>query len=152
MTATRSLRVAPAAQLGNYNVFPGEVASARSEDILNALEAAYVDGMDVVHMSLGGNASGQQDLLTRAVDNLDRAGTVSAISAGNSGPGHYTVGSPGSAERAITSGASTVGHFVGAPVTVAGEVLDPPGLVPGGGGLPAGGRPRRFGPGPRPRS
>lgn len=110
--------VAPAAQLGNYNVFPGEVGNARSEDILNALEAAYADGMDVVNMSLGGSASGSQDLLTQAVDNLDRGGMVSAISAGNEGPGPYTVGSPGSAERALTSGASTVGHFVGAPVTV----------------------------------
>jgi hypothetical protein len=118
--------VAPAAQLGNYNVFPGEVDNARSEDILNALEAAYADGMDVVNMSLGGAASGSQDLLTRAVDNLDQAGMVSAISAGNSGPGHYTVGSPGSAERAITSGASTVGHFVGAPVTVAGRSYGAP--------------------------
>ncbi len=113
--------VAPAAQLGNYNVFPGEVGSARSEDILNAMEAAYADGMDVVNMSLGGGSSGYQDLLTHAVDNLDQAGMVLAISAGNNGPGHYTVGSPGSAERALTSGASTVGHFVGAPVTVAGK-------------------------------
>ncbi|MEJ7774786.1 MAG: S8 family serine peptidase, partial [Nocardioidaceae bacterium] len=112
--------VAPAAQLGNYNVFPGEVGNARSEDILDALEAGYADGMDVMNMSLGGAASGKQDLLTHAVDNLDRAGMVVAISAGNNGPGHYTVGSPGSAERALTSGASTVGHFVGAPVTVAG--------------------------------
>ena len=112
--------VAPAAQLGNYNVFPGEVANARSEDILNAMEAAYTDGMDVVNMSLGGGSNGYQDLLTHAVNNLDRAGMVLAISAGNSGPGHYTVGSPGSAERALTSGASTVGHFVGAPVTVDG--------------------------------
>ncbi len=112
--------VAPAAQLGNYNVFPGGITNARTEDILNALEAAYRDGMDVVNMSLGGDANGSQDLLTHAVDNLDRAGLVSAISAGNSGPGAETVGSPGSAERALTSGASTVGHFVGAPVTVAG--------------------------------
>ena len=112
--------VAPAAQLGNYNVFPGEVANARSEDILDAMEAAYTDGMDVVNMSLGGGSNGYQDLLTHAVNNLDRAGMVLAISAGNSGPGHYTVGSPGSAERALTSGASTVGHFVGAPVTVDG--------------------------------
>ena len=33
--------VAPAAFLGNYNVFPGDVVDARSEDILNALDAAY---------------------------------------------------------------------------------------------------------------
>jgi minor extracellular serine protease Vpr len=112
--------VAPAAWLGNYNVFPGEDDNARSEDILNALDAAYEDGMDVINMSLGGNAHGVQDLLTDAVDDLDEAGMVSAVAAGNSGPGHFTVESPGSAARALTAGAFTVGHFVGAPVTVGG--------------------------------
>ena len=73
--------------------------------------------MDVINMSLGGNAHGNQDLLTVAVDNLDRAGIVVAVSAGNDGPGHYTVGSPGSAERALTAGASSVGHFISVPVT-----------------------------------
>ncbi len=112
--------VAPAAQLGSYNVFPGDIENARSEDILNALQAAAEDGMDVINMSLGGGASGVQDLLTMAVDNLDRAGIVVAVSAGNEGPGHYTVGSPGSAERALTAGASSVGHFVGLPVSYSG--------------------------------
>ncbi len=113
--------VAPRALLGNYNIFPGNVLNARSEDIVNALDAAYADGMDVVNMSLGGGASGIQDLLTMAVDNLDQAGMVSAVAAGNSGPRHYTVESPGSAARALTAGASTVPHFVGAPFTVGGN-------------------------------
>jgi subtilisin family serine protease len=107
--------VAPRALLGNYNVFPGQVDSARSEDIVNALEAAYADGFDVANMSLGGGAHGIQDLLTIAVDNLDQANMVVAVAAGNSGPGHYTIESPGSAARALTAGASTVGHFIGAP-------------------------------------
>ncbi len=115
--------VAPGAQLGNYNVFPGLVGNARSEDILNALQAAAEDGMDVINMSLGGDASGNQDLLTNAVNNLDRANIVVAVSAGNDGPGHYTVGSPGSAERALTAGASTVGHFVGVPISAGGSVV-----------------------------
>jgi hypothetical protein len=110
--------VAPAAQLGNYNIFPGEIDNARSEDIVDALEAAYGDGMDVVNMSLGGAASGAQDVLTKAVDNLDVAGMVSAVAAGNSGPGHDTVESPGSAERALSAGASTVGHFTASPLRV----------------------------------
>ena len=46
--------VAPRALLGNYNIFPGDVGEARSEDILNALEAAYADGFDIANMSLGG--------------------------------------------------------------------------------------------------
>jgi subtilisin family serine protease len=112
--------VAPAAFLGNYNVFPGNVDNARSEDILNALDAAYADGFDVANMSLGGGAHGIQDLLTNAVDNLDAANFVVAVAAGNSGPGHFTVESPGSAARALSAGASTVPHFVGAPLTVGG--------------------------------
>ncbi|MFT3953952.1 MAG: S8 family serine peptidase [Piscinibacter sp.] len=109
--------VAPRALLGNYNVFPGTVDNARSEDILNALEAAYADGMDVANMSLGGGSHGIQDLLTVAVDNLDRANMVVSISNGNDGPGYFTVGSPGMAARGLTAGASTVPHYIGAPVT-----------------------------------
>ncbi len=110
--------VAPHALLGNYNVFPNNVEDARSEDILNALDAAVSDGMDVINMSLGGGSHGIQDLLTVAVDNIDRANIVVAVSAGNEGPGYDTVGSPGMAARALTSGASTVPHFVGATLTV----------------------------------
>ena len=112
--------VAPRSLLGNYNIFPGAVLNARSEDILNALEAAYADGFDVANLSLGGGAHGIQDLLTIAVDNLDQADMVVAVAAGNSGPGHYTVESPGSAARALTAGASTVGHIIATPITVDG--------------------------------
>jgi len=55
------------------------------------------------------------------LDNVDRSGIVVAVSAGNEGPGPFTTGSPGSAERALTAGASTVGHFVGLPITAAGS-------------------------------
>ncbi|MGZ5195167.1 MAG: S8 family serine peptidase [Ramlibacter sp.] len=113
--------VAPRALLGNYNIFPGDLANARSEDIMNALEAAYQDGFDVANMSLGGGSHGFQDLLTVAVDNLDQANMVVAVAAGNSGPGLFTVESPGSAARALTAGASTVPHLIGVPVTAAGS-------------------------------
>ena len=72
-------------------------------------------------MSLGGGAHGIQDLLTIAVDNLDTGNMVVAVAAGNSGPGHFTVESPGSAARALSAGASSVGHFVAAPITVGGS-------------------------------
>jgi len=104
--------VAPRALLGNYNVFPGPVIDARSEDIMNALEAAYADGFDIANMSLGGGSHGKQDLLSMAVDNMDRANMVVAVSAGNDGPDGFTVGSPGIAPRALTAGASSVGHRV----------------------------------------
>jgi subtilisin family serine protease len=113
--------VAPNALLGNYNIFPGQLANARSEDILNALEAAYQDGFDVANMSLGGGSHGFQDLLTVAVDNLDQANMVVAVAAGNSGPGFDTVESPGMAQRALTAGAASVPHLIATPVTVNGN-------------------------------
>jgi subtilisin family serine protease len=109
--------IAPGAWLGNYNVFPGDVLSARSEDILNAVETAVNDGMDVLNLSLGGGYRGNNDLLAMGVDNAVAAGVVVSISAGNNGPGGGTIGSPGRARNVITVGASTNNHFVGQPLT-----------------------------------
>src|SRR5207237_8825201 len=78
-------------------------------------------GSNDADVSLRANAHGIPDLLTVAVDNLDQANMVVAVAAGNSGPGLFTVESPGSAARALAAGASTVPHFVGAPVTASGN-------------------------------
>jgi hypothetical protein len=112
--------VAPRALLGNYNIFPGDVLNARSEDILDALEAAYADGFDVANLSLGGGSHGIQDLLTVAIDNLDAADMVVAVAAGNSGPGLFTVESPGSGKSSLTAGASSVPHLVAPSVSANG--------------------------------
>jgi minor extracellular serine protease Vpr len=109
--------IAPGAWLGNYNVFPGDVVSARSEDILNAVDAAVADGMDVLNLSLGGGFNGNNDLLAIGLDNATDAGVVVAVAAGNAGPGAGTVESPGRARKVITVGASTNNHFVGEPFT-----------------------------------
>src|SRR5436309_4716968 len=109
--------IAPGAWLGNYNVFPGDVSNARSEDILNAVDAAVEDGMDVLNLSLGGSYHGNNDLLAIGLDNAVDAGVVVAVAAGNSGPGAGTLESPGRARKVITVGASTNQHFVGQPFT-----------------------------------
>src|SRR5882757_711455 len=109
--------MAPGAWLGNYNVFPGGVLNARSEDILNAVDAAIEDGMDVLNLSLGGGYHGNNDLLAIGLDNAVDGGVVVAVAAGNSGPGAGTVESPGRARNVITVGASTNQHFVGQPFT-----------------------------------
>ena len=79
----------PGAWLGNYNVFPGDVLNARSQDILGAVEAGVEDGMDVLNMSLGGTPflTEENDLLAVGVNNAVDAGVVVAIASGNSGPG-----------------------------------------------------------------
>jgi minor extracellular serine protease Vpr len=109
--------IAPGAWLGNYNVFPGNILNARSEDILNAVDAAVLDGMDVLNLSLGGAYHGNNDLLAMGLDNAVAAGVVVAVAAGNSGPGSQTLESPGRARNIITAGASTNQHFVGQPFT-----------------------------------
>jgi minor extracellular serine protease Vpr len=109
--------IAPGAFLGNYNVFPGGVLNARNEDILNAVDAAIADGMDVLNLSLGGNYHGNNDLLSIGLDNAVDAGLVVAVAAGNSGPGAGTLESPGRARKVITVAASTNQHFVGEPFT-----------------------------------
>ena len=109
--------IAPGAWLGNYNVFPGGVLNARSEDILNAVDAAIEDGMDVLNLSLGGGYHGNNDLLAMGLDNAVDAGLVVAVAAGNSGPGQGTLESPGRARKVITVGGSTNQHFVGQPFT-----------------------------------
>src|SRR5215831_13552887 len=113
--------IAPGAWLGNYNVFPDHVNEsrhgARSEDILNAVDAAIEDGMDILNLSLGGSYHGNNDLLAHGLDNAVEGGVVVAVAAGNSGPGQGTLESPGRARKVITVGASTNQHFVGQPFT-----------------------------------
>jgi minor extracellular serine protease Vpr len=119
--------VAPGAQLYDYNVFPGFGGgfiafggSAFSHDIARALEDAVVDGMDVVNLSLGGTQRGPNDFLDMALNAVVDAGVVAAVSAGNEGPGEGTIGSPGTAANAITVGAVTNTHLVGAFIEVDG--------------------------------
>src|SRR5207253_4494358 len=85
--------IAPGAFLGNYNVFPGGVLNARSEDILNAVDAAIADGMDVLNLSLGGGYHGNNDLLAIGLDNAVDAGATVAVAAGNRGTEPGTHGS-----------------------------------------------------------
>ncbi|WP_373231902.1 S8 family serine peptidase [Cohnella sp.] len=102
--------VAPGAYLGNYNVFPGTVEDAKSLFIAKAVEEAVIDGMDVLNLSLGGTPHKGADLLDMTVNSAVDAGVVVAIAAGNEGPGDYTVGSPGTADKVITVAATTNSH------------------------------------------
>jgi subtilisin family serine protease len=110
--------VAPAALLGNYNVFPGDTPSATSDDIAVAVEVAVEDGMDVLNLSLGGTPQVKEwDVLDLALLGAADAGVIAAVAAGNSGPGEATISSPGWAPWVLTAGASTNPHFEGQTVT-----------------------------------
>lgn len=131
----RTSGVAPKAYIGNYKVFgsPGVNDITFDDTIIAALEAALLDGMDIVSMSLGGaalwspedrgrvcnqNTGVACDLQVEAVENAIRRGLIVVVSAGNEGelgleiPSLNTIGSPGTAPSAITVGASVNGHIL----------------------------------------
>lgn len=74
--------------------------------ILAGMEWAVAQGADVINLSLGGTDTPGIDPLEAAVDKLSAdSGVLFAIAAGNEGDGAGTVGSPGSADSALTVGA-----------------------------------------------
>jgi subtilisin family serine protease len=70
------------------------------------MEWAVAQGADVVNLSLGAEDSPGEDPMEAAVNALSAEhGTLFVIAAGNSGPGQYSLGSPGTADAALTVGA-----------------------------------------------
>jgi serine protease AprX len=54
-------------------------------------------------MSLGTSGSSDgNDTVSQAVNRAADAGIIPVVAAGNAGPGRYTIGAPGAAEKAIT--------------------------------------------------
>jgi subtilisin family serine protease len=102
--------IAPRAYLGNYKVLgvpteSGVGLNGNSPEIAAGIEAAVADGMDVINLSLGEpEVEPSRDLVTRAIDAAVDAGVVVTVAAGNDGDsfGAGSVGSPGSAAKAIT--------------------------------------------------
>jgi len=98
--------VAPDAQILAYKALDSSGSGSWS-GIMSAIEQAVNDGADIISMSLGGSGN-PDDPISTAVDNAVDAGVSVVVSAGNSGPSLGTVGSPGTARKAITVGASYV--------------------------------------------
>ncbi|MFF2327765.1 MULTISPECIES: S8 family serine peptidase [unclassified Streptomyces] len=74
--------------------------------ILAGMEWAVAQGADIINLSLGGGDTPEIDPLEAAVNKLSAdKGVLFAIAAGNEGDAPGTVGSPGSAEAALTVGA-----------------------------------------------
>lgn len=118
---THASGVAPAAYLMNYNVFPAGESGTSDSQILAALNAALLDGADVVNMSLGGTAGELRlDVEAGAVSNAISAGVPVVVSAGNAGPTPQSIASPASDPGAISVGAVSNSRGVYATVSVAG--------------------------------
>ncbi|MCP3739982.1 S8 family serine peptidase [Rossellomorea sp. BNER] len=99
--------VAPDADLYVYRVL-GPYGSGTSEDVIAGIEKAVEDGMDVMNLSLGASVNDPYYPTSTAINYAVLNGVTAVVSAGNSGPGSNTVGSPGTAALALTVGASDV--------------------------------------------
>nr|WP_073892034.1 S8 family serine peptidase [Saccharothrix sp. CB00851] len=103
--------------------------------ILDGMRWAVDQGADVVNLSLGGTDSPEVDPLEEAVNTLSASsGTLFVIAAGNSArPG--TVGSPGSADAALTVGAvdrdDTIAYFSSRGPRVGDSAVKPDVTAPG---------------------
>ncbi|MGV9920541.1 S8 family peptidase [Streptomyces cellulosae] len=95
--------VAPGAKILNGKVLD-DYGFGDDSGILAGMEWAAAQGADIVNMSLGGMDTPETDPLEAAVDKLSKEkGILFAIAAGNEGP--QSIGSPGSADSALTVGA-----------------------------------------------
>jgi subtilisin family serine protease len=97
--------VAPEAKL--YDAKVCELGGCPESAILGGMEwAANEVKAKVVNVSLGGTDTPEVDPLEEAVERLTaQTGALFVIAAGNDGPDESTVGSPGSADAALTVGA-----------------------------------------------
>ncbi|XZF76828.1 S8 family serine peptidase [Bacillus sp. AL-1R] len=103
--------IAPDADLYVYRVL-GPYGTGDMDDILAGIEKAVEDKMDVINLSLGANINDPMYPTSTAVNYAVLNGVTASVSAGNSGPNSYTLGSPGAAALALTVGASS------APISV----------------------------------
>jgi subtilisin family serine protease len=95
--------VAPGAKILNGKVLD-DSGSGDDSGILAGMEWAAAEGADIVNLSLGGQDTPEIDPLEAEVNKLSaEKGILFAIAAGNEGP--QSIGSPGSADAAITVGA-----------------------------------------------
>ncbi|KZZ83836.1 S8 family serine peptidase [Bacillus sp. SJS] len=98
--------IAPEASLYIYRALgPGGIGT--SEWIIAAIDRAVKDKVDVLNLSLGNDVNGPDWPTSLALNKAVEKGVIAVAASGNSGPGKWTLGSPGTAEKAISVGAST---------------------------------------------
>ncbi|MEH7415890.1 S8 family serine peptidase [Neobacillus drentensis] len=98
--------VAPEAKIVAYRAL-GPGGGGTTEQVLAAIEQAIKDKVDVMNLSLGNDINGPDLPISLALNRAVDKGIVAVAASGNSGPNVWTVGSPGTASKAISVGAST---------------------------------------------
>ena len=116
--------VAPKAWLGSYKVYEDDTPFGE-DTVLQAIEDAVNDGMDVINLSLGVSLAGRlaDDPLVAAVERASARGVIVCVAAGNYGASPNTITSPATAPSAIAVGASYNDRaFAPGAVTVDGAI------------------------------
>ncbi|WP_158630053.1 S8 family serine peptidase [Cohnella sp. AR92] len=94
-----------------YKVLGGLLGTGSSAMIVDGIEHAVKDGMDVINLSLGDDGTKDTNSAEAiAINNAALAGVIPVLAAGNSGqdaPYYYSLGAPSTAELGITVGAAT---------------------------------------------
>ena len=109
--------IAPRAQIIAYKALGAE--GGFTSDLAAAIDQAVVDGVDVINYSIGGGAvtvSADTIAFLFAAD----AGVLTAVSAGNSGPGPETIGGPADVPWVTAVGANTMSRSFKGTVRLAG--------------------------------
>lgn len=97
--------VAPEVDIYAYRALgPGGIGT--SVQIIAAMEQAIRDGVDIINLSLGNDVNGPDYPTSVAVNKANELGVSVVIANGNSGPNPWTVGSPATAAKALSVGAS----------------------------------------------
>jgi minor extracellular serine protease Vpr len=108
--------VAPLADLYAVRVFG---CSGSTGVVIDALEWAVDNDMDVVNMSLGSPFGQADSASAEASSNAAKAGVVVVAAAGNEGANQYITGSPAAATRAISVAAmDAIASFPGATMVL----------------------------------
>jgi minor extracellular serine protease Vpr len=98
--------VAPEAKILAYRAL-GPGGGGTTENVLAAIEQAIKDKVDIMNLSLGNDINGPDLPISLALNRAVDKGIVAIAASGNSGPDIWSVGSPGTASKAISVGAST---------------------------------------------
>ncbi len=98
--------VAPEAKIVAYRAL-GPGGGGTTEQVLAAIDQAIKDQVDIVNLSLGNDINGPDLPISLALNRAVDRGIVAVAASGNSGPNVWSVGSPGTASKAISVGAST---------------------------------------------
>ncbi|MEH7299158.1 S8 family serine peptidase [Neobacillus drentensis] len=98
--------VAPEAKIVAYRAL-GPGGGGTTEQVLAAIDQAIKDKVDIMNLSLGNDINGPDLPISMALNRAVDKGIVAVAASGNSGPNVWTVGSPGTASKAISVGAST---------------------------------------------